>query len=54
LKRENLLDRHKLSPYVGRSFHGLIKQTILRGTTIFADGKIIAPPAGRLVKPTPS
>jgi len=52
LKRENLLDRHKLSPYVGRTFNGIVKQTILRGTTIFANGKITAPPAGRLIKPT--
>jgi allantoinase len=51
LKREDLLDRHKLSPYVGRTFRGVIRRTILRGRTIFMDGKVIGPPAGRFVRP---
>ncbi len=54
LKRENLLDRHKLSPYVGRTFRGIVHRTILRGQTVFADGKIVGPPTGRLVKPVRS
>ncbi|HEX3358790.1 MAG TPA: allantoinase AllB [Tepidisphaeraceae bacterium] len=49
LRREHLLDRHKLSPYVGRTFHGLVRSTISRGRTVFKDGKITAPPMGRLV-----
>jgi allantoinase len=51
LKREDLLDRHKLSPYVGRTFRGVIRRTILRGHTIFMDGKTVGPPRGRLVVP---
>lgn len=51
LTREKLLDRHKLSPYVGRTFRGLVRRTIARGRTVFLDGKIVAKPAGRLVKP---
>ena len=31
----------------------LAGNTVLRGRTIFADGKIVSPPAGRLVKPCP-
>jgi allantoinase len=54
LNSKDLLDRHKLSPYVGREFKGVVHQTILRGQTIFADGKIVAPPSGRLIKPTRS
>ncbi len=51
LTRDMLLDRHKLSPYVGRQFRGLVKRTISRGQTIFLDGKIVGKPQGKLVKP---
>jgi allantoinase len=51
LKREDLLDRHKLSPYVGRTFHGVIERTIVRGTTVFQNGKITGKNGGRLIKP---
>jgi allantoinase len=51
LRREDLLDRHKLSPYVGRTFRGVIRRTILRGRTIFMDGKMIGAPAGEFVRP---
>jgi allantoinase len=51
LQRKDLLDRHKLSPYVGRTFTGVVRRTLLRGKTIFADGKLSGPPHGRLIKP---
>jgi allantoinase len=52
LTRDMLLDRHKLSPYVGRTFRGVVKRTIVRGHTVFRDGKIVAGDfRGRLVKP---
>jgi allantoinase len=52
LTRDMLLDRHKLSPYVGRTFRGVVKRTIVRGHTVFQDGKIVAGEfRGRLVKP---
>jgi allantoinase len=51
LKREDLLQRHPLSPYLDASFHGMVKQTIRRGETIFADGKACAASAPRLVRP---
>ena len=51
LAAEDLLDRHKLSPYVGRTFRGRVARTILRGQTTFLDGRIVGPPIGRLVKP---
>jgi len=50
LTRDELLDRHRLSPYVGRTFRGRIKRTILRGQTMFLDGKIVGQPIGRLIK----
>lgn len=51
LKRENLLDRHKLSPYVGRVLKGVVKRTIVRGRTVVQDGKVVSPPIGRLLRP---
>jgi allantoinase len=47
--REQLLDRHRLSPYVGRRLRGRIVRTILRGETIAQDGRIVGPPRGRIL-----
>lgn len=52
IRREDLLDRHRLSPYVGRPLKGRVVRTILRGCTVAADGRIVSQPAGRLIKPT--
>ncbi|MGI8966336.1 MAG: allantoinase AllB, partial [Limisphaerales bacterium] len=51
IKSEDLFYRHRQSPYVGRLWRGKIIRTILRGQTIFKDGKNIGKPLGRLVKP---
>ena len=51
LDRGDLHYRHQHSPYVGRMLHGRIVRTLLRGTTIFLDGKIVAAPSGRLLRP---
>ena len=51
LRAEDLQQRHKSSPYVGRSFRGVVRRTIRRGETIFADGTIRTASAGRLVRP---
>jgi allantoinase len=48
---EDLFQCHKLSPYLGHTLTGRVVRTILRGTTVFADGKVVAAPVGRLVKP---
>jgi allantoinase len=52
IKTEDLNYRHRHSPYIGRKLTGKVVQTILRGQTIFKDGKIISKPIGRLVRPT--
>jgi allantoinase len=52
LKREKLLQRHPLSPYLGASFRGAVKQTVRRGETIFAEGKVTVQGGGKLVRPT--
>ena len=49
--KEDLLYRHPQSPYVGRALTGRVVRTMLRGKTIFKDGKIIAKNGGKLIKP---
>jgi allantoinase len=51
VRRDELLDRHRLSPYVGRRLRGQVVRTLLRGQTIFYNGKIVSKPMGRLIKP---
>ena len=46
-----LLQRHKMSPYLGFEFTGVVVRTIRRGETIFLDGKIVAGTRGRFVRP---
>ena len=52
LQASDTFQRHPLSPYAGSAFHGLIRRTILRGHTIFLDGKFPEPLPARLVRPT--
>ena len=51
VRTEDLFYRHKQTPYAGRSLTGTVVETILRGETIFKDGRIASLPIGRLVKP---
>jgi allantoinase len=51
LQREDLLDRHKLSPYVGRTFRGVVKRTIVRGHTVFHEGRTTGTFRGQLLTP---
>lgn len=46
-----LFYRHRHSPYVGRAFNGRVVRTLVRGTTVFQDGKIVSEPIGRLLRP---
>jgi allantoinase len=45
MDRESLLQRHPISPYIGRRFKGRVTQTILRGEPIPSGSP------GKLVKP---
>jgi allantoinase len=45
-----LHDRHRLSPFAGRPLPTVVR-TLLRGTTVFRDGEIVAQ-RGRLLTPT--
>ena len=49
--RESLFQKHGLSPYLGAAFRGTVKRTVVRGQTVFADGKIVGAPRGRMVRP---
>jgi allantoinase len=51
LSRDMLLDRHRLSPYVGRRFRGEVRETWVRGESVYRDGKAATAFRGRLVKP---
>ena len=45
---DTLLDRHKLSPFAGRTFRGRVVRTMLRGRTIALDGRVVGEPSGRV------
>jgi allantoinase len=51
LKAEHLLYRHPISPYVGRRLHGLVRRTLVRGQSVFADGAPTGARAAHLVRP---
>ncbi len=50
LQKKDLFYKHKLSPYLGEIFTGRVVRTLLRGRTIFHEGKL-SHPSGRLVRP---
>jgi allantoinase len=44
LTREQLETKSGISPYVGRRFKGRIARTIVRGRTVYVDGKVTGAP----------
>lgn len=42
LKKEDLLYKHPVSPFIGKKFRGKILYTLLRGKKVFAEGKAIS------------
>ena len=52
LSAEDLHYRHRHSPFLGRTLSARVARTLVRGRTVFADGRIVGPPAGRLLIPT--
>jgi len=52
LSAEDLHYRHRHSPFVGRTLSARVARTLVRGRTVFADGRIVGPPAGRLLIPS--
>ena len=51
LAEADLHDRHRLSPYLGRTLRGRVRRTILRGRTVFEAGRPVGPACGELVRP---
>ncbi|MEY2544566.1 MAG: allantoinase [Verrucomicrobiota bacterium] len=49
---DSLLYRHRHSPYVGRRLRGRVVRTVLRGQTVYHDGKLAGQPIGQFVRPT--
>ena len=55
LEAANLLTRHPLSPFLGRRFKGRVRQTLVRGRTVYLNGQIVAPAGwGRPLRPAPA
>src|SRR5262249_661622 len=46
LKDSDLFQRHRMSPYIGRSFRGAVRQTLLSGQPIFMAGEIVGKGTG--------
>ena len=51
IRSESLFQRHRVSPYVDYRMRGVVRRTIRRGKTIFADGVFAAQHGGSLVRP---
>ena len=49
---ENLHYRHRHTPYLGRKLRVRIVRTVLRGQTVFRDGKVLSKPCGQFVRPS--
>ncbi|MGA2379929.1 MAG: allantoinase AllB [Spirochaetia bacterium] len=48
---EELLDRHRASPYAGRTFRGVVRRTLVRGRTVCRDGVTVGAPTGQFLRP---
>ena len=42
--------RHKVTPYLGRTLHGVVKTTYLRGQKVWEDGRAIGDPVGEWIR----
>ena len=51
LSAEDLQYRHRHSPFLGRTIGTRVVRTLVRGRTVFANGRIVGPPAGHLLIP---
>jgi len=51
LRAEDLHDRHRANPFAGRTLRGRVVRTLLRGRTVFHDGRVAPEARGRLLVP---
>ncbi len=47
---EQLYYRHPVSPYMGEVFHGVVRETLLHGRTVYREGGWFGPAQGREVR----
>ena len=47
----DILFRHKISPYIGEELFGVINQTIVNGSSVYQDNRIITRNAGMIIYP---
>lgn len=52
ISNDNLFTKCKWTPFAGMKIKGKIKKTVLRGQTVFDQGKIISEASGKIVFPT--
>ena len=49
VKKENILYRHKISPYVGEKLYGVVKQTYVGGKKVYENGNFLSLPQGNVI-----
>ena len=47
VNEDRLFERHPISPYLGKKLRGVVKATYLRGSQVFADGRLVATATGK-------
>lgn len=51
VRLDSLGYRHKITPFVGRTLGGVVRQTFVRGRNVFSHGQTVGSPRGKLVRP---
>jgi allantoinase len=51
--RESLFQRHGFSPYLGATFRGVVRRTVVRGRNVYLDGEIVAEGGGQFIHAQP-
>jgi allantoinase len=46
---EMLQQRHKITPYLGRTLYGVVHATLVGGRVVYKEGRFLSEPAGRLL-----
>ncbi|GAB3988648.1 allantoinase AllB [Spirosoma daeguense] len=50
VKEADLYHRHKMTPYLNTDLFGKVEQTYLHGKRVFADGQLLKPNSGQLIR----
>jgi allantoinase len=50
VRREDLLYKNRFSAHEGQAIRGRTVRTLVRGETVFAEGRAMSKPAGRLLR----